>query len=141
MKGDVEGFRTAAAGRHGGPAHCVYEAGGPAEKSEPAARGEEHYVYRRHGKPCFLCGEKILRRDLAGRTLYWCAKDQHTSNEETATAFAEGVSLRASRELAKPGGMARKRAGQSCSSSVGCDSEVLSAGSSRRCGQLGCGCG
>ncbi len=89
---------------------CTKRADRPT-KSEPAARGEEHYVYRRHGKPCLLCGEKILRRDLVGRTLYWCAKDQHTSKEETATAFAEGMSLRASREQAKPGGMARKRAG------------------------------
>ncbi len=80
-------------------------------KSEPAARGEEHYVYRRHGKPCLICGEKVLRRDLVGRTLYWCARDQGTSEAETATAFAEGMSLRASREIAKPGGKARKRAG------------------------------
>jgi endonuclease-8 len=33
---------------------------------------EVHYVYRRHGKPCFLCGTKVLRKELAGRALYWC---------------------------------------------------------------------
>ena len=37
-----------------------------------APREETHYVYRRHGKPCFVCGTTILRVQLAGRTLYWC---------------------------------------------------------------------
>lgn len=37
------------------------------------ALGEEvHYVYRRHGQPCFVCGTTIRRVGLAGRTLYWC---------------------------------------------------------------------
>ena len=37
-----------------------------------ARREEVHYVYRRHGKPCFVCGSTILRTEMAGRTLYWC---------------------------------------------------------------------
>ena len=37
-----------------------------------AQREEVHYVYRRHGQPCFVCGTTIQRVDLAGRTLYWC---------------------------------------------------------------------
>ena len=37
-----------------------------------ALRDEVHYVYRRHGRPCFVCGTTIRRVDLAGRTLYWC---------------------------------------------------------------------
>ena len=73
---------------------------------EPAVRGEEHYVYRRHGKPCFVCGTRVLHRDLAGRTLYWCPKCQGTSEAETATAFEHGMSLRASRAALK-----RKKAG------------------------------
>ena len=64
---------------------------------ESAERGEEHYVYRRHGKACFLCGEAILRRDLAGRTLYWCPKDQGATEAENRTAFRQGISLRAAR--------------------------------------------
>jgi len=37
------------------------------------AKSEEiHYVYRRHGKPCFVCGSTIRRIEMAGRTLYWC---------------------------------------------------------------------
>jgi endonuclease-8 len=41
-------------------------------KSNPVLEEELHYVYRRHGKPCFVCGTKIERADLAGRTVYWC---------------------------------------------------------------------
>ncbi len=88
---------------------CTKKADRPSKK-DPAPRGEEHYVYRRHGKPCFLCGERILRRDLAGRTLYWCPKDQGTTEQENDTAFEHGVSLRVSREASKPGAGGRKRA-------------------------------
>jgi endonuclease-8 len=38
----------------------------------PAERDEVHYVYRRQGKPCFVCGTAIKSRDMSGRTLYWC---------------------------------------------------------------------
>ena len=37
-----------------------------------AQRDEVHYVYRRHGQPCFVCGTSIRRVDMVGRTLYWC---------------------------------------------------------------------
>lgn len=33
---------------------------------------EVHYVYRRAGKPCWVCGAKVMKQELAGRTLYWC---------------------------------------------------------------------
>jgi endonuclease-8 len=33
---------------------------------------ETHYVYRRHGKECFVCGTKIRRQEMEGRNLYWC---------------------------------------------------------------------
>jgi endonuclease-8 len=39
---------------------------------------EVHYVYRRAGKPCWVCGTKVLKKDLAGRTLYWCPVCQGT---------------------------------------------------------------
>ena len=42
----------------------------------PAERGEVHYVYRRKGKPCLVCGTAIQSRDMAGRTLYWCSTCQ-----------------------------------------------------------------
>ncbi|HEY4011232.1 MAG TPA: DNA-formamidopyrimidine glycosylase family protein [Acidobacteriaceae bacterium] len=44
----------------------------PTGKTGKPLKEEVHYVYRRHGKPCFICGTKIQRRDIAGRTLYWC---------------------------------------------------------------------
>jgi endonuclease-8 len=44
----------------------------PTKKTGQPPKEEVHYVYRRHGKPCFVCGTKIQRRDIAGRTLYWC---------------------------------------------------------------------
>ncbi|HLI76400.1 MAG TPA: hypothetical protein VKV02_05585, partial [Acidobacteriaceae bacterium] len=79
---------------------CTKRADRPSKK-EPAPRGEEHYVYRRLGKPCFVCGEPILHRDLAGRTLFWCPKDQGTTAEQNAQAWEHGVSLRASRAKLK----------------------------------------
>lgn len=47
----------------------------PKDRPHPngSARSEEtHYVYRRHGKPCFVCHTPIRRVEMAGRTLYWC---------------------------------------------------------------------
>jgi endonuclease-8 len=41
----------------------------PKGKAQP---DEVHYVYRRHGQPCFVCGTSVRRVDMAGRTLYWC---------------------------------------------------------------------
>ncbi len=37
-----------------------------------ALREDAHYVYRRHGRPCRLCGTAIEVADLLGRRLYWC---------------------------------------------------------------------
>jgi endonuclease-8 len=46
-------------------------------KDRPHSEGkplkpEVHYVYRRHGKPCWVCGTKVQRQEMAGRSLYWC---------------------------------------------------------------------
>ena len=40
--------------------------------SGPARREDAHYVYRRHGLPCRLCGTPVQVADLVGRRLYWC---------------------------------------------------------------------
>lgn len=40
--------------------------------SGPARREDAHYVYRRHGLPCRVCGATVQVADLAGRRLYWC---------------------------------------------------------------------
>jgi endonuclease-8 len=45
----------------------------------PALRGEVHevhYVYKRPGKPCLVCGTPIESREMAGRTLYRCPECQ-----------------------------------------------------------------
>ena len=34
---------------------------------------DEHYVYRRNGRPCRICGTKVMKREgFAGRNLFWC---------------------------------------------------------------------
>ncbi len=37
-----------------------------------ARRFETHYVYRRKGLPCFVCGTEVSMREFVGRKLYWC---------------------------------------------------------------------
>jgi len=42
-------------------------------KSAKAEVGEEHYVYRRNGRPCFVCGTTVMKMEgFAGRNLFWC---------------------------------------------------------------------
>ena len=42
-------------------------------KTGQALKDEAHYVYRRHGKDCFVCGAKVMKMEnFAGRNLYWC---------------------------------------------------------------------
>lgn len=51
----------------------------PKDRPHPkgvAEKGEVHYVYRRAGRPCFVCGSKVQSEELAGRTLYWCPECQ-----------------------------------------------------------------
>jgi endonuclease VIII len=45
-------------------------------KKGPVEKEETHYVYRRQGRPCFVCGTKILTEVMAGRNLFWCPVDQ-----------------------------------------------------------------
>ena len=49
-------------------------------KKGKALKEEAHYVYRRHGKECFVCGTKVMRKEMAGRNLYWCAVCQAEKN-------------------------------------------------------------
>jgi endonuclease-8 len=35
-------------------------------------RADAHYVYRRTGLPCRVCGTEVCTQLLAGRNLYWC---------------------------------------------------------------------
>jgi endonuclease-8 len=45
----------------------------PTKKTGLPLKDEVHYVYRRHGQPCFVCGAKVMKQEnFAGRNLYWC---------------------------------------------------------------------
>jgi endonuclease VIII len=51
----------------------------PKDRSHSKGEAEDqevHYVYRRHGKPCFVCGATIKREDMGSRTVYWCPECQ-----------------------------------------------------------------
>ena len=41
-----------------------------------ASRADRHWVYKREGLPCRLCGTNIVLEEFGGRKLYWCPKDQ-----------------------------------------------------------------
>ena len=42
-------------------------------KKGQALKEEAHYVYRRGGKDCFVCGTKVMKMEnFAGRNLFWC---------------------------------------------------------------------
>lgn len=44
----------------------------PHRKETPPLKEEVHYVYRRSGKPCWVCGTTVQKQDMNGRSLYWC---------------------------------------------------------------------
>jgi len=39
-------------------------------------RDSAHYVYRRAGLPCRVCGSEIRTEVMVGRNLYWCPRCQ-----------------------------------------------------------------
>ena len=41
-------------------------------KKGPVLKEEAHYVYRRNGLPCFVCGTVVKKQEMAGRNLFWC---------------------------------------------------------------------
>jgi endonuclease VIII len=38
----------------------------------PALREDAHYVYRRTGLPCRICGTEVRTEEMVGRNLFWC---------------------------------------------------------------------
>lgn len=51
----------------------------PADRPHPtgkARRFETHYVYRRKGLPCFVCGAEVSMQPFVGRKLFWCPECQ-----------------------------------------------------------------
>ena len=52
----------------------------PEDRSRPGdtpRRAATHYVYRRAGLPCRVCGEPVRTEVLVGRNLFWCPRCQH----------------------------------------------------------------
>jgi endonuclease-8 len=41
-------------------------------KRGPAEPEDAHYVYRRTGLPCRICGTEVSTQEMVGRNLYWC---------------------------------------------------------------------
>jgi formamidopyrimidine-DNA glycosylase len=41
-----------------------------------ASRDDRHWVYKREGLPCRVCGTNIVMELMASRKLYWCPQDQ-----------------------------------------------------------------
>jgi endonuclease-8 len=55
----------------------------PKDRPHPtgkARRFETHYVYRRKGLPCFVCGTAIEMQPFLGRKLFWCPQCQNGSD-------------------------------------------------------------
>ncbi|MFC5380304.1 Fpg/Nei family DNA glycosylase [Aquipuribacter nitratireducens] len=48
-------------------------------------RSDAHYVYRRHGLPCRVCGTTVQVRELLGRRLYWCPACQAAGSTGTVS--------------------------------------------------------
>jgi endonuclease-8/formamidopyrimidine-DNA glycosylase len=47
----------------------------PADRSRRSGavrREDAHYVYRRTGLPCRICGTEVRTEEMVGRNLYWC---------------------------------------------------------------------
>jgi endonuclease-8 len=49
---------------------------------EKVLKEEAHYVYRRHGQECFVCGTKVMKQEMAARNLYWCPTCQKTGERQ-----------------------------------------------------------
>jgi formamidopyrimidine-DNA glycosylase len=48
----------------------------PAGTESSARAKPDHWVYKRTGEPCRVCGTPIQMVELGGRKLYWCPTDQ-----------------------------------------------------------------
>ena len=58
-------------------------------RSGAARRGEAHYVYRRTGEPCRLCGTLVVAEPMAARTLYRCPFCQAGAGATVADVAAD----------------------------------------------------
>jgi endonuclease-8 len=56
--------------------HAAAPASGSERLSPAQADGSPVWVYRRQGRPCFVCGTAVRTEVLAGRNLFWCPRCQ-----------------------------------------------------------------
>ncbi len=54
-------------------------------RSGAVRQGEAHYVYRRTGLPCFVCGTPVVAEPMASRTLYRCPICQRGADDSALT--------------------------------------------------------
>jgi endonuclease VIII len=47
-----------------------------AQAKAMASRADRHWVYKREGLPCRVCGTHIVMETMAARKLYWCPNCQ-----------------------------------------------------------------
>lgn len=47
-----------------------------AQRRALASRADRHWVYKREGLPCRVCGTNVVLEVLGGRKLYWCPRCQ-----------------------------------------------------------------
>jgi endonuclease-8 len=52
--------------------------GDRSRRSGAVTREDAHYVYRRTGLPCRVCGTEVQTQVMVGRNLYWCPVCQAT---------------------------------------------------------------
>jgi endonuclease-8 len=64
------------AGVKAGRIVTVHAADAPTKKKGPPRREDSHYVYRRAGLPCRVCGTEVRTAVLVGRNLFWCPQCQ-----------------------------------------------------------------
>ena len=48
----------------------------PTGRGGRITREKSHYVYRRTGLPCRICGTTVLTAELQTRNLFWCPRCQ-----------------------------------------------------------------
>ncbi|MFF2369520.1 Fpg/Nei family DNA glycosylase [Agromyces sp. NPDC058110] len=47
-----------------------------AYRAAMASRDDRHWVYKREGQPCRVCGTNIVLEEMGARKLYWCPRCQ-----------------------------------------------------------------
>ena len=68
---------VADAGRAADRTDRHHPAGGPGPPRTGRVRPEDaHYVYRRTGLPCRVCGTPVATEVMGGRNLFWCPRCQ-----------------------------------------------------------------